>query len=565
MNRWEKEVQKSLLDSEEAALKELEKQYGKALKDINEKVKGFQADIDLLDQALSQDGLDETARAMLQSQKRSKIYQQNYQRALQGQVSGILDKMHGDNYGTIDKYLNGCYETGYIGTMYSIAGQGVPLVIPVDQAAAVKAVLTDSKVSNGLYNALGVDVKKLKKTITQEISRGIASSLPYSDIARNISGVSKAPLSRAKTIARTEGHRIQQTSARDAQYAAKKKGADVVKQWDAALDGRTRPSHARVDGEIRELDEEFSNGLKYPGDPSGGAAEVVNCRCTANTRARWALDDEELQTLKERAEYFGLDKTENFEDFKQKYLKAAESVANTPMTAEEQKVYLQKFLRDKNQTGTSKPVTIGGMDVTVTKAQFGFHDGRGGVKKTVDAVIYETQEGTKFVFPKSYNKANQQMTPEQAIALWSQVPADIRRQAQKTIQFVDYYNPQDSYWKKMYKNFSHSYATGGQTITFYRYDYPHNDAYVISTYCHEAGHFIDTNQGTNGRFSSEALWTKAMSDDIVVSGKKSCTAYGENSATEDFAESVAEYVKDKRGFEKNFPNRAAILATIISI
>lgn len=558
-------MQKSLLDSEEAALKELERQYGKALKDINEKVKGFQADIDLLDQALSQDGLDETARALLQSQKRSKIYQQNYQRALQGQVSGILDKMHGDNYGTIDKYLNGCYETGYVGTMYSIAGQGVPLVIPVDQAAAVKAVLTDSKVSNGLYNALGVNVKKLKKTITQEISRGIASSLPYSDIARNISSVSKAPLSRAKTIARTEGHRIQQTSARDAQYAAKKKGADVVKQWDAALDGRTRDSHARVDGEIRELDEKFSNGLKYPGDPSGGAAEVVNCRCTANTRARWALDDEELQTLKERAEYFGLDKTENFEDFKQKYLKAAESVANTPMTAEEQKVYLQKFLRDKNQTGTSKPVTIGGMDVTVTKAQFGFHDGRGGVKKTVDAVIYETQEGTKFVFPKSYNKANQQMTPEQAIALWSQVPADIRRQAQKTIQFVDYYNPQDSYWKKMYKNFSHSYATGGQTITFYRYDYPHNDAYVISTYCHEAGHFIDTNQGTNGRFSSEALWTKAMSDDIVVSGKKSCTAYGENSATEDFAESVAEYVKDKRGFEKNFPNRAAILATIISI
>ncbi len=325
MNRWEKEVQQSLLDSEESALKELEAQYARALKDINEKVKGFQADIDLLDQALSQDGLDETARAMLQSQKRSKIYQQNYQRALQGQVSGILDKMHGDNYGTIDKYLNGCYETGYVGTMYSIAGQGVPLVIPVDQAAAVKAVLTDSKVSNGLYNALGVNVKKLKKTITQEISRGIASSLPYSDIARNISSVSKAPLSRAKTIARTEGHRIQQTSARDAQYAAKKKGADVVKQWDAALDGRTRDSHARVDGEIRELDEKFSNGLKYPGDPSGGAAEVVNCRCTANTRARWALDDEELQTLKERAEYFGLDKTENFEDFKQKYLKAAET------------------------------------------------------------------------------------------------------------------------------------------------------------------------------------------------------------------------------------------------
>lgn len=35
---------------------------------------------------------------------------------------------------------------------------------------------------------------------------------------------------------------------------AKSRGANVLKQWDATLDGRTRPSHARIDGEIRESD-----------------------------------------------------------------------------------------------------------------------------------------------------------------------------------------------------------------------------------------------------------------------------------------------------------------------
>lgn len=327
MNKWEKEVQQSLLDSEEAAIKELEKQYARALKDITDKVKSFQADIDLLDQALSQDGLDDATKALLQSQKRSKVYQQNYQKALKGQVSSVLDKLHGDNYTTIDKYLKSCYETGYIGTMYDIAKQGVPIIAPIDQAAAVKAILTDSKIVEGYYNHLGVNYAKLKKTITQEISRGIASGLPYSDIARNINNVSSSGLSNAKRIARTEGHRIQQTSSRDAQYAAKKKGCDVVKQWDASLDGRTRDSHARVDGEIRELDEEFSNGLMFPGDPSGSAAEVINCRCTSNTRARWALDDGELQTLKDRAEFFGLDKTENFEEFREKYLDVSKMAA----------------------------------------------------------------------------------------------------------------------------------------------------------------------------------------------------------------------------------------------
>lgn len=332
MNKWEKEVQKSLLDSEEAALKELEKQYRRALKEVSVKIRQFQTDIATLDEALSQAGLDDTMKTLLQSQKQSKIYQQQYQKALQQQIGSILDKMHSDNYTTVDKYLHECYEQGYVGTMYSLAQQGMPIIAPIDQAAEVKAILTDSKVSGSLYEALGVDAAKLKKTISQEISRGIATGMGYGEIARNISLISNAPLSRTKTIARTEGHRIQEASTFDAAGAAKQRGADLVKQWDASLDGRTRDSHRRVDGEIKELDEKFSNGLMYPGDPNGGAAEVVNCRCTMLTRARAALDESELEVLKERAAYFGLDKTENFEEYKRKYLKVAESKENLPST-----------------------------------------------------------------------------------------------------------------------------------------------------------------------------------------------------------------------------------------
>lgn len=328
INKRQKEVLEYQLEEEKKVIQELEKRYNQALKDINEKVKLFQADIDLLDEALSQDGLDDATRALLQSQKRSKVYQQTYQRALKSQISGILDKMQGDNFTIIDKYLNGCYETGYIGTLYDIAGQGIPIIAPIDQAAVVKAVQLDSKISNGLYSALGMDTKRLKKNITQEISRGIASSLSYSDISRNLKNTSGVPLYNAKRIVRTESHRIQQQSAEDSRRIAKNKGADIVRMWDASLDGRTRPSHARVDGEVRELDEKFSNGLMFPGDPSGGAAEVINCRCTSNTRARWALDEEELQTLKDRAEFFGLDKTENFEDYRKKYLSAVENSEN---------------------------------------------------------------------------------------------------------------------------------------------------------------------------------------------------------------------------------------------
>lgn len=120
MNKWEKEVLQSLLASEKDALKELENQYSRALSDINRKVRDFQAEIDLLDTALNQDGMDDATKALLQSRKQSKIYQQQYQEALQGQVSGILDKLHGDSYSTVEQFMRDSYENGYVGTMYDI-------------------------------------------------------------------------------------------------------------------------------------------------------------------------------------------------------------------------------------------------------------------------------------------------------------------------------------------------------------------------------------------------------------------------------------------------------------
>ena len=294
------------LDAEKEVIKSLEKQYQAALNQINEKIRILQSD------ELTQ----------------SRIYQLNYQKALKGQVQAIIDKLHGDEFSTLQKYLHDCYTDAFIGTMYNLHGQNLPLILPIDQNAAVKAILTESKIKDSLYESLGVDAQKLKKTISNEITRGIASNLSYLEIARNISNVSKAPLSRAKSIAYTEGHRIQQASTYDAQQEAISKGAKVVKQWDSTLDGATRPTHRHLDGQIREVGEPFeADGKKamYPGD-FGDPAEDCNCRCVSLTRARAALDEDELKTLKERANYFGLDKSKDFQTFKEKYLNTTETL-----------------------------------------------------------------------------------------------------------------------------------------------------------------------------------------------------------------------------------------------
>jgi hypothetical protein len=341
VNKRQKIVLERFLDNEEAIIKRLDQVYSQSLKDITKRVSELDGSIDALRKAydsVTDDEIGELAAAFLkknqhltpdearetlQSMIQSKVYQKNYQTALKKQVGDILDTMHEKEFKEVSEYLEKCYEDGFIGTMYDLQGQGIPMCFPLDQEAMVRAVQLDSKISQGLYTRLGEDVAVLKKKITAEVSRGVATAMSYQQVARQLASQSNIGYNNAVRIARTEGHRVQVQSGMDACYKAKDKGADVVKQWDAALDKRTRDSHAAVDGEIRELDEKFSNGLRFPGDPHGPAAEVINCRCALLQRARWALDDGELQTLKDRAAYFGLDKADTFDEYKKTYLKAA--------------------------------------------------------------------------------------------------------------------------------------------------------------------------------------------------------------------------------------------------
>ena len=85
----------------------------------------------------------------------------------------------------------------------------------------------------------------------------------------------------AQRIARTEAH----TAATVGQHkAAETSGVDLVKEWGATEDMRTRESHAKADNQTREMWDKFNVGeslLEHPGDPAGPAGEIINCRCVA--------------------------------------------------------------------------------------------------------------------------------------------------------------------------------------------------------------------------------------------------------------------------------------------
>ena len=365
MNKRQKRVQQEHLNNEEEVIGKLKTTYERSMTDINSKIKNLDSSIDQLQKAYNDvkgDDIGDLAKAVLGSKKnftpaearetlqsmlQSKVYQKTYQQALQTQVGTVLDKMHQEQFTTVSDYLTKCYHEGFLGTMYDLQGQGIPLCFPMDQEQIVKAVMLDSQIVEGYYRRMGVDTAMLKKRISAEVSRGISSGMSYEQVAQQLANKTTIGYTNAVRIARTEGHRIQCEAGMDACYKAQDMGADVLKQWDSTLDGTTRDSHAKVDGEIRELYETFSNGLRFPGDPNGVAAEVINCRCALLQRARWALkekvdyvtgevtfeDNSFTKWDNDEGKLVDFSSIDDYNEFKKKYMQAATAPTTKVLSA----------------------------------------------------------------------------------------------------------------------------------------------------------------------------------------------------------------------------------------
>ena len=305
MNKYQKRVQKQVLKNEREILKELEDIYRQALDDIMAQIAYLQARTDT-------------------QNLQSIIYQLEYQQALKTQISAILDQLHNNEFKSISDYLVKCYEESWIGTLYDLQNQGIPLIFPINQKQVVEALLIDTKLSETLYKRIGIDIQELKSKIKSVVSRGISQSYSYEKISKLIYDEFNNPELNAIRIARTEGHRISQEATYNVQVEAKKNGADIVKEWDATLDSKTRPSHQFLDGQIVDIDKPFKNAdgdeALYPGG-FGIASEDINCRCCVVQRAKWNLNNKFTKMNGETNKLMEFKNKEDYDKFKAEFWK----------------------------------------------------------------------------------------------------------------------------------------------------------------------------------------------------------------------------------------------------
>lgn len=138
-----------------------------------------------------------------------------------------------------------------------------------------------SGIAGWLDSRAEIFLRQVNETTFEMLKRDFADSLAAQEgrdgLVRRIRDTyGEISKGRASLIARTEVHNATQYGTMEGYKAA----GLAVKIWVTVEDSATRDSHAMQDGEERPIGIPFTNGLMFPGDPSGPPGETVNCRCT---------------------------------------------------------------------------------------------------------------------------------------------------------------------------------------------------------------------------------------------------------------------------------------------
>lgn len=167
------------------------------------------------------------------------------------------------------------------GTFQAESGAGVDTAFTLYDARTVERLVRDEP---DLLPEPKVDMAKERRWnrqhIVSAVMQGILQGESLDKVARRLQSVADMDFRAAMRNARTAMTGAQNAGRIDSYRRAEAMGIEMRQEWMATLDGRTRHSHRRLDGERVKVGEKFSNGLRYPGDRAGKPAEVYNCRCT---------------------------------------------------------------------------------------------------------------------------------------------------------------------------------------------------------------------------------------------------------------------------------------------
>jgi hypothetical protein len=175
-------------------------------------------------------------------------------------------------------------QDAYYGNQWALEQTvGVVLPIPALPVGVIRASVFSDESGLNLVKTWEKNSMDARWATQATITRGVTQGYSYTKMARAIKDQFDKGLWQAMRVVRTEAGRNWSEGAEALHGKATELGLEVRKRWSAALDMRTRTTHASLDGTYAD-----DKGLFWIDGSSaeqprlfGVAAEDINCRCSA--------------------------------------------------------------------------------------------------------------------------------------------------------------------------------------------------------------------------------------------------------------------------------------------
>lgn len=178
------------------------------------------------------------------------------------------------------------YEKLYVDVGVSFARISTETVKQADewiQVTMARAVSANTAITSRITSIVETSRKQALRFIQDELQLGIDQGLGIPEISRNIKKNvpkewTKMSTFRARRIAQTE---VVSASNFGSMQGAQATGLPLNKVW-LAGGANIRDMHLIADGESVPQGDKFLNTgepMDFPGDPSGSAENVINCKC----------------------------------------------------------------------------------------------------------------------------------------------------------------------------------------------------------------------------------------------------------------------------------------------
>ena len=124
-----------------------------------------------------------------------------------------------------------------------------------------------------------------EERVQNAVTQGIIQGESVRDIGSRLTNeLATTNAKKMDMFARTAVNGAQNAGRIERLKETEEMGIKVKKKWLATLDNRTRDAHAELDGQEKDIDEDFvvdGKHIAFPGDPACPWPELVyNCRCT---------------------------------------------------------------------------------------------------------------------------------------------------------------------------------------------------------------------------------------------------------------------------------------------